>query len=171
MYQNLNRKKLGFVLGFFCLYMLVMPFMSQDGTKTHHLGEKKSKIEEPQTPQTVEPQVQRPQEAEPQPKSKRKSQIVQHQAQSRHKGQIEERRAQSQHKYDRQNRRQKFLEKREMMGNRMKISWCKHMGWKKPAGPVTALVSFPGSGNTWVRYLLQQATGWTLGDGAIAQYD
>ena len=26
-------------------------------------------------------------------------------------------------------------------------------------GPYVALASFPGSGNTWLRYLLQQATG------------
>ena len=30
-------------------------------------------------------------------------------------------------------------------------------------GPLTALASFPGSGNTWIRYLLQQATGIATG--------
>ena len=39
------------------------------------------------------------------------------------------------------------------------INWCKQLGWKAVPGPVTALASFPGSGNTWLRYLLQQATG------------
>lgn len=29
--------------------------------------------------------------------------------------------------------------------------------------PITALASFPGSGNTWLRYLLQQATGILTG--------
>jgi hypothetical protein len=31
------------------------------------------------------------------------------------------------------------------------------------AKPIAALVSFPGSGNTWLRYLLQQATGILTG--------
>ena len=39
------------------------------------------------------------------------------------------------------------------------ITWCKQLGLKAAPGPVTALASFPGSGNTWLRYLLQQATG------------
>ena len=36
---------------------------------------------------------------------------------------------------------------------------CRTMEYMSPPGPVTALASFPGSGNTWVRHLLQQATG------------
>ncbi|KAI8442406.1 hypothetical protein MSG28_005922 [Choristoneura fumiferana] len=44
------------------------------------------------------------------------------------------------------------------------VTWCKEPRYQ-PAGPsgrAVALASFPGSGNTWLRYLLQQATGiWT----------
>lgn len=36
------------------------------------------------------------------------------------------------------------------------IDWCQPIGFKAAPGPVVALASFPGSGNTWVRYLLQQ---------------
>ncbi len=44
------------------------------------------------------------------------------------------------------------------------IEWCKYpLGYKAAPGPVTALASFPGSGNTWLRYLLQQATGLLTG--------
>ena len=42
---------------------------------------------------------------------------------------------------------------------RQTIKWCKELVMKAAPGPVTALASFPGSGNTWLRYLLQQATG------------
>jgi len=43
------------------------------------------------------------------------------------------------------------------------INWCRPLGIKAAPGPVTALASFPGSGNTWLRYLLQQATGISTG--------
>ncbi|XP_059487763.1 WSCD family member AAEL009094-like [Neocloeon triangulifer] len=46
---------------------------------------------------------------------------------------------------------------------RSKLHWCHQLHFKVPPGPVTALVSFPGSGNTWVRYLIQQATGTYTG--------
>ncbi|ROT74784.1 hypothetical protein C7M84_006707 [Penaeus vannamei] len=36
-------------------------------------------------------------------------------------------------------------------------------GGARPPRPTTALVSFPGSGNTWIRYLLQQVTGYYSG--------
>ena len=39
------------------------------------------------------------------------------------------------------------------------ISWCTGKEPRKSDGPVIALASFPGSGNTWLRYLLQQVTG------------
>ena len=40
------------------------------------------------------------------------------------------------------------------------IEWCRGpLRAKAPPGPAVALASFPGSGNTWLRYLLQQATG------------
>ena len=42
-----------------------------------------------------------------------------------------------------------------------KIQDCRPLGYSKTSLPLTALVSFPGSGNTWVRHLLQQATGKT----------
>ncbi|CAG9769935.1 unnamed protein product [Ceutorhynchus assimilis] len=51
---------------------------------------------------------------------------------------------------------------------RSKIHWCSELKFIPPDDvfgkqkPV-ALVSFPGSGNTWLRYLLQQATGYYTG--------
>nr|CAD7409860.1 unnamed protein product [Timema cristinae]CAD7424555.1 unnamed protein product [Timema monikensis] len=44
-------------------------------------------------------------------------------------------------------------------GRRNKLQWCHTLHYMMVPRPVVALVSFPGSGNTWVRYLLQQATG------------
>ncbi|XP_060534007.1 WSCD family member CG9164 [Cylas formicarius] len=51
---------------------------------------------------------------------------------------------------------------------RFKIQWCSDLryldgGGDHSTGKPTALVSFPGSGNTWLRYLLQQATGYYTG--------
>ncbi|KAG6455330.1 hypothetical protein O3G_MSEX009164 [Manduca sexta] len=44
------------------------------------------------------------------------------------------------------------------------VNWCKELKWRSPPSPnVVALVSYPGSGNTWLRYLLQQATGIVTG--------
>ncbi|KAJ8916603.1 hypothetical protein NQ315_000248, partial [Exocentrus adspersus] len=42
---------------------------------------------------------------------------------------------------------------------RSKINWCSELRYLDPPGELVALASFPGSGNTWLRYLLQQATG------------
>ncbi|XP_075983949.1 WSCD family member AAEL009094 [Anticarsia gemmatalis] len=44
------------------------------------------------------------------------------------------------------------------------INWCNELRWRNPPSPdVVALVSYPGSGNTWLRYLLQQVTGIVTG--------
>lgn len=44
------------------------------------------------------------------------------------------------------------------------INWCSELRWRNPPSPsVVALVSYPGSGNTWLRYLLQQVTGIVTG--------
>ncbi|XP_076336830.1 WSCD family member GA21586-like [Tachypleus tridentatus] len=49
---------------------------------------------------------------------------------------------------------------------------CKIPKLRYPPGPITALASFPGSGNTWIRYLVQQSTGYftgsIYGDSALA---
>ncbi|CAH1118724.1 unnamed protein product [Phaedon cochleariae] len=46
---------------------------------------------------------------------------------------------------------------------RSKINWCADLRYIDPPGETIALASFPGSGNTWLRYLLQQATGLFTG--------
>jgi len=49
---------------------------------------------------------------------------------------------------------------------RQKISgkWCNGpLKFLDPPGPLTALASSPGSGNTWARYLIQQFTGYMTG--------
>ncbi|GIY42585.1 WSCD family member CG9164 [Caerostris extrusa] len=46
---------------------------------------------------------------------------------------------------------------------RRRINVCVQPRFKKPPGPMTALASFPGSGNTWIRYLVQQSTGILTG--------
>lgn len=47
------------------------------------------------------------------------------------------------------------------VAGRGKLQWCQALRFldKETPRAVTALASFPGSGNTWLRYLLQQATG------------
>lgn len=46
-----------------------------------------------------------------------------------------------------------------VVSRRNRLQWCQALRFLDDPGPVVALASFPGSGNTWVRYLLQQATG------------
>jgi hypothetical protein len=41
--------------------------------------------------------------------------------------------------------------------------WCNKLKFVDPPGPLTALASSPGSGNTWARYLIQQFTGYLTG--------
>lgn len=50
-------------------------------------------------------------------------------------------------------------EGRSATARRSRLHWCQALRFLDPPGPVVALASFPGSGNTWLRYLLQQATG------------
>lgn len=45
---------------------------------------------------------------------------------------------------------------------RSKIHWCSELKYLDPPRETVALASFPGSGNTWLRYLLQQGTGMVL---------
>ncbi|KAJ8982194.1 hypothetical protein NQ317_013496 [Molorchus minor] len=44
-----------------------------------------------------------------------------------------------------------------------RINWCTELRYIDPPREPIALASFPGSGNTWLRYLLQQATGYYTG--------
>ena len=42
--------------------------------------------------------------------------------------------------------------------------WCNGpLQYLDPPGPKTALASYPGSGNTWVRYLIQHISGYITG--------
>ena len=45
------------------------------------------------------------------------------------------------------------------------LEWCfgKHLHTIEPPGPITALWSVSGSGNSWVRFLIHQATGYLTG--------
>ena len=51
------------------------------------------------------------------------------------------------------------------------LEWCigPHLHTIEPPGPITALWSVPGSGNTWVRFLINQATGYLT--GALTYYN
>ena len=51
------------------------------------------------------------------------------------------------------------------LGLTLYFDWCigSTLHTIEPPGPVTALWSVPGSGNTWVRFLIQQATGYVTG--------
>lgn len=39
------------------------------------------------------------------------------------------------------------------------VRWCSERTFRNQESPLVALVSFHGSGNTWMRYMLEQATG------------
>ena len=59
---------------------------------------------------------------------------------------------------------------RNVSGSQLpEINWCRPLGYqatishRKSPNSVIALASFPGSGNTWLRYLLQQSTGIITG--------
>ncbi|XP_013167977.1 PREDICTED: WSCD family member AGAP003962-like [Papilio xuthus] len=48
------------------------------------------------------------------------------------------------------------------------VNWCKELHWRTPPLPFAiALASYPGSGNTWLRYLLQQVTGIVTGSVSL----
>ena len=52
----------------------------------------------------------------------------------------------------------------ESRPDRQNIQWCReNPKFRETPGPRVGIVSFPGSGNTWVRYLLQQMTGILTG--------
>ena len=64
----------------------------------------------------------------------------------------------------RQFRRGGMFRDDERRSDRGEIQWCTHKPkFRETPGPVVGIVSFPGSGNTWVRYLLQQMTGTLTG--------
>ena len=46
-----------------------------------------------------------------------------------------------------------------------KVPWClgNSLDVLDPPGPMTGLLSIPGSGNTWLRYLIQRTTGFATG--------
>ena len=49
------------------------------------------------------------------------------------------------------------------MGNSLKVI--------DPPGILTGLFSYPGSGNTWLRYLIQKTTGYVTGvDGNVTKF-
>ena len=41
--------------------------------------------------------------------------------------------------------------------------WCREQKFRSPPGNITGLISKPGSGNTWLRYLIQQLSGIKTG--------
>ena len=52
------------------------------------------------------------------------------------------------------------------------IPWCfgKSLKILDPPGTITGLLSFPGSGNTWLRHLIQRATGFLTGSVYFAPF-
>ena len=58
------------------------------------------------------------------------------------------------------------VNRKQVQHNGGLIQWCTPLRFRTvihPGENVVALASFPGSGNTWLRYLLQQATGIVTG--------
>ena len=56
------------------------------------------------------------------------------------------------------------LHESRIIKDKINTKWCKgYLHFLDPPGPLTALASYPGSGNTWLRYLIQQATGIATG--------
>ncbi|KAG8194097.1 hypothetical protein JTE90_003040 [Oedothorax gibbosus] len=51
----------------------------------------------------------------------------------------------------------------QILRGRRRINVCVVPKLKRTPGPLVALASFPGSGNTWIRFLVQQATGILTG--------
>ena len=53
------------------------------------------------------------------------------------------------------------------------VPWCLGESLKiiDPPGPLIGLFSYPGSGNTWLRFLIQKATGHVTGvdDGNVTK--
>ncbi|XP_023239513.1 WSCD family member AAEL009094 isoform X1 [Centruroides vittatus] len=47
--------------------------------------------------------------------------------------------------------------------SRRAVKVCSKAKFRVPPGPLVALASFPGSGNTWLRFLIQQASGYLTG--------
>ena len=52
------------------------------------------------------------------------------------------------------------------------ISWCngKSLTFQKPPGQIISLISYPKSGNTWLRHLIQQSTGLLTDHFMIARF-
>ena len=56
------------------------------------------------------------------------------------------------------------LRESRIIKDKVNTKWCKgYLHFLDPPGPLTAVASYPGSGNTWLRYLIQQATGIATG--------
>ena len=56
------------------------------------------------------------------------------------------------------------LHESTIIKDKVNTKWCKgYLHFLDPPGPLTAVASYPGSGNTWLRYLIQQATGIATG--------
>lgn len=52
-----------------------------------------------------------------------------------------------------------------------KLRSCGNVSFSKTVLPVTALVSYPGSGNTWLRHLIQEVTGKNFNNVLLGHFD